>query len=107
MSINPVYQSILGVIAFIIELTAMVAFLKAKLSWKQSQKNKIDSKKIVAILLFGLYGLYIFVAINSAIGFYSMELNQSNITYQENQKVSKLDENTYGQYERQIQMYQD
>jgi len=99
MSINPTYQIILGVIAVIIELTAMIAFLKAKLFWKQI-------RYFVAILLFCFYGLYIFVAVNSAIGFYSMELNQSNVVYKENKKVSKLDEDTYTENKKQIEMYQ-
>jgi hypothetical protein len=96
-------------IAIVIESSAMIAFLEGKLSWIKSYSIKGWRKIkyiLPAILLFFIYGSYAFIAINSAIGYFSMELNQQKDIYQKIDKISRLDEREYNQNAYQIDMYQ-
>jgi hypothetical protein len=96
-------------IAIVIESAAMIAFLKGKFSWKKSYKVKgLEKVKYIfpALLLFFIYGSYVIIAINSAIGYFSMELNQQSVIYQKIDKLNGFDEREYNQNANQIDMYQ-
>jgi hypothetical protein len=107
LSMNPNTKKQLIFVAIVVESTAMFAFLKAKLLWSKGkwEWGKIKNR-VIAILLFSIYGMYITMAISSAIGYFNMESNQQNTISQQITDINERDKREYNQNANQIESYQ-